>query len=347
MRGYWTLSSPPFVLENRHTMWQPALINITIPVFNRPERTLATIEGIRKTDTSIPYVVTVVDNGSGRETVDVLLRLKAEGLIDTLLLVESNLGVSLAANLGWQAVESELYLKLDNDMQLLDPDWLAGLFARWNAVGTHSAIAPAWREELYRQGTLIQTPAGELRRCPDSIAGSAMFVPSSVSDILGYWTEDYGLYGAEDGDYGVRMRLAGFPQYYYLPEGIFRNLGETPAEDTYEKAGIDKSEIMGGLYAGKDGAPGPFVLNALLYSLKVRSLRVPLKYELVDVKEDCRVVLRVSRRYREVRKGLHICSELLRKLCPGGGQAISVSPQVVKRMRGIMEDHGDNPLVPF
>ena len=326
-------------------MWQPALINITIPVFNRPELTRVTIESIRNTRTSIPYVVTVVDNGSDRETVDILLRLKAEGLIDTLLLVESNLGVSLAANLGWQAVESDLYLKLDNDIQLIDPDWLTGVFARWNAVGTHSAIAPVWREGLYQQGTIIRTPAGELRRCPDSIAGCAMFVPRSVSDILGYWTEDYGLYGAEDGDYGVRMRLAGLPQYYYRPDGIFLNLGHLPEEDTYEKAGIDKNEFMAGLYAGKDGAPGPFVVNALLYSLKIRSLRVPLKYELVDVKEDYRVVLRVSRRYREVRKGLHICSELLQKLCPAGGQAIAVSPQAVERMRRIMEDHGDNELV--
>ena len=58
-------------------MHLPRLLNITMPVFNRPELTHAALESIRTMRSPVPYVVTVVDNGSDAETVDMLLRMKS------------------------------------------------------------------------------------------------------------------------------------------------------------------------------------------------------------------------------------------------------------------------------
>ena len=50
-----------------------------------------------------------------------------------------------------------------------------------------------------------QTPHGELGLCVGNLPGQAVIVPQAVSEKLGFWNEEYGLYGGEDGDYGLRM----------------------------------------------------------------------------------------------------------------------------------------------
>ena len=324
-------------------MHLPRLLNITMPVFNRPELTRAALESIRSMRSPVPYVVTVVDNGSDAETVGMLLRLKALGCIDTLLLCDSNLGVSCAANLGWQAVDSDLYMKWDNDIRLLDPDWLHSVFARWGKVDPVSTIADCWFEALYAEGEKIDTDAGELRLCPNNLQGSALLVPREVRDRLGYWNEDYGLYGAEDGDYGLRMRTAGYPQYYFRSEGLFVDMGKDYAE-TYLARGIDKLAQMNAAYNDGDTQWGLFNLNALLYTLGVRSLKVPLKYELAGVNPEHKAIIRISRRYRHFRKGLLLCQELVQSMCPGDGQTARLSRNAVARLRSILREHGDNAV---
>ncbi|MDR2162013.1 MAG: glycosyltransferase [Desulfovibrio sp.] len=328
-------------------MPEPRLLNITIPVYNRPELTEKTVEGVRGTRFPFPHVLTVVDNGSGRETVDLLLRLKAHKLIDILLLSASNLGVAFAANLGWRAVAADLYLKLDNDIQVLDPDWLGRVLARWKEAAPAAAVAASWHDALYDEGEKIATGAGELSRCPTNLAGGAILIPREVSDVLGFWNEDYGLYGTEDGDYCLRMRTAGFPRYYYRSQGLLLHAGVTEGdrEKTYASRGLDKGKLARAAFPENDYEWGLFPLNALLYSLRVRSVRVPLKYECLGLGEGYRVAVRISRRYLEFRKGLLLCRELIRAIFPDNAGPALLSTGAVAHMRAIMRRHGDNELV--
>ena len=92
------------------------LINITIPVFNRFHLTQKTIIALHKTAKNIPFVVTVVDNGSEQCLRNRLIEFKESGLIDNLFLLPRNMGISCACNIGWRAVDAPYYIKLDNDM---------------------------------------------------------------------------------------------------------------------------------------------------------------------------------------------------------------------------------------
>ena len=328
-------------------MAEPRLLNITIPVYNRPELTEKTIECVRRTRSPFPYVLTVVDNGSERETVNLLLRLKAHKRIDTLLLSESNLGVAFAANLGWRAVASDLYLKLDNDIRVLDPDWLSSVLARWKEAEQKAAVAACWQDRLYDDGEKIATSAGEFSLCPTNLAGGAILIPKAVSDILGFWNEDYGLYGTEDGDYGLRMRIVGFPQYYYRSDGLLLHAGDTQRDrkETYANRGLDKGKLAATACPDNVHEWGLFQLNALLYVLRVRSARVPPKYECAGIRDGYTVAVRISGRYREFRKGLFLCRELIRKIVPETGNPVLLSTAAAARMRAILQRHGDNELV--
>ena len=84
----------------------PPVLNITIPVLNRFHLTQKTILALRKTVTSIPFTVTVVDNGSETALRERLVELRTHGLIDNLFLLPCNMGISCACNIGWKAVDS-------------------------------------------------------------------------------------------------------------------------------------------------------------------------------------------------------------------------------------------------
>jgi GT2 family glycosyltransferase len=195
-------------------MSQPPVVNITIPVFNRLHTTQKTILALRKCSREIPFAITVVDNGSEPELVERLVTFRKDGIIDNLFLIPRNMGISCAANVGWQMVDAPFYMKLDNDTVMKKRDWLPKLFRMWQHGLPLSTLGGAYDlPMLLKNPGIIETPDGPLGICDSNLPGQAVIIPKAVSDILGMWNEDYGLYGAEDGDYGMRMRCAGFPQY--------------------------------------------------------------------------------------------------------------------------------------
>ena len=176
------------------------ILNITIPVFNRYHLTQKTLLALRKTAPGIPFVVTVVDNGSAPDLRERLVNLRSDGLIDNLFLLPRNMGISCACNIGWRAVDAPYYMKLDNDMVATTPRWLDHVFRLWAHGEPLSIIGPIFEQEKLtgHPGTL-HTPEGILGICQGNVPGGATIIPKSVSDIIGYWSEDYGLYGADDG----------------------------------------------------------------------------------------------------------------------------------------------------
>lgn len=139
---------------------------------------------------------------------------------------------------------------------------------------------------------------------PRQSAGQAVLIPKAVSDELGFWNEEYGLYGGEDGDYGLRMSCAGFPQYYYHGPDYFENLPEEDAQTTYAARGIDKRRLHRELVVTDNLLPGKLFLNKILYASGVRSLRPMRRYEILDIADGCRVSVAERREYREFRRDL-------------------------------------------
>jgi len=184
---------------------QRPLVNITVVTHNRLALTRRTIESVRQY-TREPYVLCVVDNASDDGTRAYLRELLAQGSIQHLTLFEKNMGVACACNTGWAAADAEYFLKLDNDMELLHHGWLANLtqfFKPGSNVGAvaYKVIADNARPSLHVGPTAIF----EVEFC----GGACLLTSRAVRALLGNFCEDYGLYGEEDSDFGVRVGLSG------------------------------------------------------------------------------------------------------------------------------------------
>lgn len=181
-------------------------VNLTIVTYNRLECTKRCIASILER-TRFPFVLTIIDNNSADGTRDYLERLAVDERcakhINRVVFLETNMGVSPAYNLGWALSDAPYYMKIDNDVEFLRDDWLPSLVqvARENRdaamVGfgkNSSGFKLKGRDDVYYQGH----------------AGGCALIRRDAHERLGFWNEDYGLYGEEDSDFGLRARLAGY-----------------------------------------------------------------------------------------------------------------------------------------
>ena len=192
-------------------------VNIGMVTFNRLEFTKAAITSILEF-TCFPHVLTVVDNGSTDGTVEYLKAMKQEGIITNLLLLNENFGVAKASNLAWsQEPDAEYYVKFDNDIVIEKPNWLTKMVEVIEAVPELGMVAYNFEPNSYPtcsiRGKVIRPKKGNL-------GGACILVPQRTHQTFGYWCEDYGLYGEEDADYGMRIMLGGLHNAYLEDEVI-------------------------------------------------------------------------------------------------------------------------------
>ena len=292
-----------------------AKINFTMPVFNRFSATQKALLGLYKTDKSIPYSITVVDNGSESALVKRLLEFYHAGIIDKLFLLPRNMGIACASNIGWEMTPADVYCKIDNDTTPTRKDWTLRLFKMWENGDALSNLGYASsREQLLKNPGAIDTPYGVMGVCSVNLGGTGIFIPRNISNIIGFWNEEYGLYGAEDGDYGVRMQCLNFKQYYYLGEQYIRYDLDDVDEAKYTEHGLCKSaEFAKAMEHG--GFYGLFRINNFLFNLCVRSPRVPRKFYIKDIDKNHYVVLGENKEFKCVEMALNECMRLLKKFC--------------------------------
>ena len=315
------------------------VVNITMPVFNRYHATQRAILALRRTSQAIPFTLTVVDNGSDPDLVQKLVEFREGGIIDHLYLLPENMGISCAANIGWQMMDAPFYMKLDNDIVIRERDWLPKLFKLWRHGETLSNLGGANSETTFwATPGAIHTPDGVLGRSVTHIQGQAILIPKAVSDILGLWSEDYGLYGAEDGDYGARMNCVGFPQYHYLGPDIFDDLGHSDIDETYTAHNLDKRAEHRRLFIADDGGIGLFRVNYMFYDFCIRNWKVPLRYEIVDIYDKYHVRVKTREEYIPVMQALQECTRLTDKLYREGIKEYTCD--MIEKFKTIMGECG-------
>jgi GT2 family glycosyltransferase/Flp pilus assembly protein TadD len=197
-------------------------VNICIITFNRLNFTKQAIESLLK-NTRYPHVITVVDNNSQDGTKEYLEKVKQEGIIKNLVLLDENVGVAKASNLAWKLEpNSKYYLKFDNDIVIQKPDWLSSMVSVIDGIPQLGAIAYNFEPHSYPLTTLNGHSCRIKRH--SNLGGACILIPRRTRDQLGYWCEDYGLYGEEDADYGERIRLKGLLNAYMEDENIGTHL---------------------------------------------------------------------------------------------------------------------------
>ncbi|WP_353118278.1 glycosyltransferase [Nitratidesulfovibrio sp.] len=254
-------------------MESPA-VNFTIPTFNRLELTKRCIFSLKR-HVHVPSRITVVDNCSTDGTREFLVKLHEHGVIDHLCLLRKNMGVSCASNFGFDVCPTPLYMKLDNDIEVTDPRWILDILDLWSADPEVAFLGPrlgAPKAALYDVTLGSGRTVTATRR---SLTGSATAIARDVFNILGYWNEDYGLYGEEDADYSHRAKLARFLLVCYASEGRIRDLGTPPSTqadyNSYKSAQRRKNLVP------RTGI-NKFALYCYLYEHGILELHCPRRY---------------------------------------------------------------------
>lgn len=203
-------------------------VNICMVTFNRLEFTKQSIESIKK-HTYFPYVITVVDNASQDGTQKYLKELHQNEIIKNIILLDQNVGVAKASNLAWlQELEAFYYLKYDNNIVIQKDGWLSDLIRIIDTIPELGAIGYNFEPVSYP----LKTIRGNRIRVKEegNIGGACFLIPKRTERLLGYWCESYGLYGFEDVDYSLRIKLAGLLNAYIEDEDIGLHLpaGKAP-----------------------------------------------------------------------------------------------------------------------
>jgi glycosyltransferase involved in cell wall biosynthesis len=239
-----------------------AQVHIAVVTYNRLPATMRCLDSIRER-TRGAYRLTVVDNASRDDTREYLLRRKKAGLIDDLYLFERNMGVACGYNFALSLSREPYFVRLDNDIIIENPDWLAALTlvlsrrADIGSVGFH-----LWASLPDEPGG----PAGDgvtfVQRSFTS--GACCMTRRDVHDRLGYWCEDYGIYGEEDSDFGLRLGLAGLLAGYVDGHGRYLRHEHLP----YDTGDVDPLRHK----ANRAKSLEMFFLNKFMYENGHREL---------------------------------------------------------------------------
>lgn len=135
-------------------------IDIVMVTYQRKTFTSDAIKAIKERTTT-PYRLIVVDNCSTDGSQDMLYKMKQDGLISHLVLLEENYGIHAAKNAGFALVRpSKYYIDTDNDLicPQLEPDWIQQLIGLMDKYPNYGAITCRPQVLVGRAGTEFDVP---------------------------------------------------------------------------------------------------------------------------------------------------------------------------------------------
>lgn len=254
----------------QHDTKQNMRVNITVVTHQRLALTRLCLESLLPTLVGKAVRVTVVDNGSSDGSREYLAALAGNWPQMVVHLLPRNMGVAVAANYGWADCDADYYLKLDNDIEILKADWLDTLLAIADAnpdLGQVGYCCCSWHE-----AETVTLHSGQRFHSGEACNGACVLIPRRVHEELGFWNEDYGLYGYEDLDYSHRALLRGYRIGYVDDDAAVAHRGLE--RDVDERREETKKRSLDSLIAGEK----LYLLNAFLFEEKIRDLYVPRKY---------------------------------------------------------------------
>ena len=199
--------------------------HIGVVTWNRLELTRLCLSSLLQ-QTPPGYGLTVVDNGSTDGTQEYLQALASEHPHMRLHLLRRNMGVAVASNLAWDdANGADFYVKLDNDVEVRDPQWLHRLM---HMLAHNPQLGMAgYRLCAKHEGTPISLADGSTALAVACCNGACACIPRAVHEQLGFWNEGFGRYGYEDLEYSWRARKAGYTLAYAPSKMPCTTLGQS------------------------------------------------------------------------------------------------------------------------
>jgi GT2 family glycosyltransferase len=183
------------------------MINIAIVTYNRVGLTQIALQSLAKFAPKGICDINVIDNGSTDSTPEYLKYAQSENNIKNVILLDNNIGVAKASNILWQLEGYDHYVKYDNDIMVTQGNWLSQMVELAEQIPNAGSVSynfsPFPLENAEYMGKRFKkTEFG--KGC-----GACVLIPNSTREKLGYWCEDYGVYGEEDRDYIYRINKIG------------------------------------------------------------------------------------------------------------------------------------------
>jgi GT2 family glycosyltransferase len=179
--------------------------------YNRLELTKQTLGSLYFNLEERPFNLVIVDNGSTDGTVKFLKEFieKNNSKIFATFLPE-NKGIAVGRNIALRKaneLNTKWYCTIDNDV-LMPKGWLQECINILETNKNFGAIGVNMEDVKY---PLITTNGFTFQNKPQGNLGTACMVFSrQLHQMIGYFTTEYGKYGEEDADFGMRARVAGF-----------------------------------------------------------------------------------------------------------------------------------------
>jgi GT2 family glycosyltransferase len=245
-------------------------ITLMMVTYNRLDYTKRTLEGLKKS-VSIPFNLVIVDNGSTDGTIDFLDSLKVEDFIFiksiSIIKNKENMGIGIARNQGLAEAKelcTEWYCTIDNDVEMPD-GWLSECIDILKHNGSFGCVGVNMEPDPYG---IVEMNGRRFQLKPKGNVGTALMVFNSrLIKLLGSFNTEYNLYGEEDADFGMRVRVFGFKMGYIEKMGTHFGGGEVVEGNSYRQFKTKEHNDNLALFKS----------NCYAYLQRRKSVYIPLK----------------------------------------------------------------------
>jgi GT2 family glycosyltransferase len=201
--------------------------DIMMVTYNRLSLTKRTMEGLIRS-TALPYRMIVVDNASTDGSTDWIQAFCENHNVPLILKRnKNNYGIAVGRNQCLARSSAEWLVTFDNDV-LVPNGWLEECTEILKANRQYAAIGVNMEDAVY---PIIKSGSLTFQDKPRGNLGTACMVFNrTLHKQLGYFNHrDYGLYGEEDADMGMRIRVLGMKLGYITRMGNHIGVGKHDA----------------------------------------------------------------------------------------------------------------------
>jgi glycosyltransferase involved in cell wall biosynthesis len=224
-----------FVYLPRFNIKPESIASIIIPTLDKSELLKTCIDSIRRQTVDAQYEIIIIDNGSKEEvTKDYFRQLADEANIKV---VNANIPFNWSQlnNIGRQHARGQVLVFLNNDTEVITPDWLQRLmeYALLPDVATvgplllypddtiqHAGVVVGmggWADHVFKAQAVTHYPSpfvsSILPRNVLAVTGACMAIATEHFDQLGGFDEAFQICGS-DVELGIRAHLQGYLNVY-------------------------------------------------------------------------------------------------------------------------------------
>ncbi|MBR4742202.1 MAG: glycosyltransferase family 2 protein [Desulfovibrio sp.] len=246
-------------------------IHIGLVTWNRLDLTKICLTSLLENTKGL-YHLTIVDNGSTDGTQEYLKGYSKHYTNIQIHCLRRNMGVAVASNLAWdEAAEADYFIKIDNDVEFLDPLWMERLV---HMLQNNSKIGPVgYKLCSWHTGKSITLDDGSSALAIPSVNGACICISSAMHREVGFWNESYGQYGLEDLDYNCRATVAGYTPVYAEKEGAVLHHGLDPVRIDWE---LERRKLTSRL--SKNSGEMVYLIYEFLFESKILPVNIKRKY---------------------------------------------------------------------